>query len=168
MLTYSRMQCCVWDGLDESFARLRVLITDAKPGSQYNAIPFPLLAMPLEPQIALLSAAALARQIAANLAAKRLSEAAGRPASGKLSLGLVSSDFRDHAVGHLLVECLERIVAPLNVMRFDDTLYRMLGDHLVDLTRDRELILSTSSYARRSVETLRVPGALMSAVSFTL
>ncbi|TMH63258.1 MAG: tetratricopeptide repeat protein, partial [Betaproteobacteria bacterium] len=109
MLTYSRMQCCVWDGLDESFARLRVLITDAKPGSQYNAIPFPLLAMPLEPQIALLSAAALARQIAANLAAKRLSEAAGRPASGKLSLGLVSSDFRDHAVGHLLVECLERI-----------------------------------------------------------
>jgi protein O-GlcNAc transferase len=109
MLTYSRMHRCVWDGLDESFARLRALITDAKPGPQYNAIPFPLLAMPLGPKIALLSATALARRIAAPLAAKRLSEAADRRAPGKLRVGLVSSDFRDHAVGHLLVECLERI-----------------------------------------------------------
>ena len=32
------------------------------------------------------------------------------------------------------------IQAPLNVMRFDDSVYRMLGDALVGLTRERELI----------------------------
>lgn len=61
-----------------------------------------------------------------------------------------------------------RIVAPLDVMRFDDTLYRMLGDGLVDLTREREWILNAGTYFQRSVETSRVPGALVGALNFTL
>jgi predicted Zn-dependent protease len=61
-----------------------------------------------------------------------------------------------------------RIVAPLAVMRFDDTLYRTLGDQLVDLTRERDWILNAGTYERRSVETSRVPGALVGALNFTL
>jgi predicted Zn-dependent protease len=61
-----------------------------------------------------------------------------------------------------------RIVAPLSVMRFDDSLFRMLGDHLIDFTREREWIVNAGTYAQRSIETSRVPGTLLSALNFTL
>jgi predicted Zn-dependent protease len=61
-----------------------------------------------------------------------------------------------------------RIVAPLRAMRFDDTLYRLLGDHLVDFTREREFLPSSSTYGQRSVESARLPGALVANVTFTL
>ncbi len=61
-----------------------------------------------------------------------------------------------------------RIVAPLNVMRFDDTLHRMFGENLVALTREREFIMSTSTYSERSVETGRFPGMLLGALTLTL
>lgn len=61
-----------------------------------------------------------------------------------------------------------RIVAPVNVMRFDDTVYRMLGENLVDLTRERELLLDTSTYEARSTRSARLPGALLRALKFTL
>ncbi|HTT10608.1 MAG TPA: metallopeptidase TldD-related protein [Burkholderiaceae bacterium] len=61
-----------------------------------------------------------------------------------------------------------RIVAPLTVMRFDDSLFRMLGDHLVDFTREREWIVNSGTYGQRSIETSRVPGTLLSGLNFTL
>lgn len=61
-----------------------------------------------------------------------------------------------------------KIAAPLAVMRFDDTLYRMLGARLEALTRESEWILNASTYGGRSVETSRVPGALLSALTLTL
>jgi predicted Zn-dependent protease len=61
-----------------------------------------------------------------------------------------------------------RIVAPLSVMRFDDSLFRMLGDSLVDFTREREWIVNSGTYRQRSIETSRVPGTLLSALNFTL
>lgn len=61
-----------------------------------------------------------------------------------------------------------RIVAPVNVMRFDDTLYRMLGEQLVALTREREWLLDTSTYERRSTASARLPGALLGGLRFTL
>jgi predicted Zn-dependent protease len=61
-----------------------------------------------------------------------------------------------------------RIVAPLSVMRFDDSLFRMLGESLVDLTREREWIVNSGTYVQRSIETSRVPGTLLSALNFTL
>ena len=61
-----------------------------------------------------------------------------------------------------------RIVAPLAVMRFDDSLFRMLGDNLVDFTREREWIVNSGTYNQRSIETSRVPGTLLSALHFTL
>lgn len=61
-----------------------------------------------------------------------------------------------------------KIVAPVNVMRFDDTLYRMLGDKLLDLTQEQELMLDPSSYGARSTQSARLPGALISGLKFTL
>ena len=60
------------------------------------------------------------------------------------------------------------LVAPLNVMRFDDSLYRMLGEHLLDFTQEREWIVNAGTYGQRSIETSRVPGALLGALSLTL
>jgi predicted Zn-dependent protease len=61
-----------------------------------------------------------------------------------------------------------RIVAPVNVLRFDDTIYRMLGESLVDLTRERERLLSTSTYDERSTSSSHLPGALLESLRFTL
>lgn len=61
-----------------------------------------------------------------------------------------------------------RVTAPLNVMRFDDSLYRMLGENLIDLTALRLFKVSAHTYGARSVETTRVPGALVSELLFTL
>ncbi|MEW6298852.1 MAG: metallopeptidase TldD-related protein [Thermodesulfobacteriota bacterium] len=60
------------------------------------------------------------------------------------------------------------IQAPLNVMRFDETLYRMLGENLLGLTREREFLLDPSTYGARSTGSSRVPGALIADFSFTL
>lgn len=61
-----------------------------------------------------------------------------------------------------------RIVAPVNVMRWDDSLYRLLGDHLEALTSEAQTIQSSSTYEQRSVQTMRMPGALLSRMNFTL
>ena len=61
-----------------------------------------------------------------------------------------------------------QIRAPLNVMRFDDSIYHLLGDRLEGLTRERELILSAETYGGRSTTSYLLPGALISEMSFTL
>ena len=61
-----------------------------------------------------------------------------------------------------------RIVAPVNVMRFDDSVYRLLGDHLVGLTRERELVVNGDTYRARNVASMRLPGAVVSEMAFTL
>lgn len=61
-----------------------------------------------------------------------------------------------------------RIVAPLNVMRFDDSLFRMLGSNLEALSREPELMLSPESYGSRQLVSARLPGALVRGMAFTL
>ncbi len=61
-----------------------------------------------------------------------------------------------------------RLVAPLEVMRFDDSIYRMLGSELEGLGARQELIQSTLNYGERSLETARVPGALLRALHLSL
>lgn len=60
------------------------------------------------------------------------------------------------------------IQAPVSVMRFDDSLYRMLGQHLLALTRERELLLDTGTYGGRSSHSVELPGALIEGLEFTL
>ena len=61
-----------------------------------------------------------------------------------------------------------RIVAPIDVLRFDDTLYRMLGASLEALTTERELLLDSNTYGSRALTSLTLPGALLSEMTFTL
>jgi len=61
-----------------------------------------------------------------------------------------------------------RIRAPLNVMRFDDTAYRMLGASLEALTRERDLVPDTDTYGERSTMSVRTPGALLGELTLTL
>jgi len=60
------------------------------------------------------------------------------------------------------------IVAPVNVMRFDDSIYRMLGDNLVGLTAARDWRLSTDTYDARSTASMHIPGALIDDFRLTL
>jgi predicted Zn-dependent protease len=60
------------------------------------------------------------------------------------------------------------IKAPVNVMRFDDSAYRVLGENLVDLTFERDWILDAASYGERSTGSARLPGALVNNFSLTL
>lgn len=61
-----------------------------------------------------------------------------------------------------------RIVAPVSPLRFDDSIFRMLGENLVDLTAERELLLDPSTYGERSTSSARLPGALLRGLRFTL
>ncbi|MDP9107620.1 MAG: metallopeptidase TldD-related protein [Pseudomonadota bacterium] len=60
------------------------------------------------------------------------------------------------------------IKAPLNVMRFDDSVFRLLGDNLLALTVERELMLDNSSYQERSSASAHLPGALVQNFQFVL
>jgi predicted Zn-dependent protease len=61
-----------------------------------------------------------------------------------------------------------KIVAPVDVMRFDDSVFRLLGKELVGLTRDPELLVSSDTYRQRSVASMRLPGAVVREMAFTL
>jgi predicted Zn-dependent protease len=61
-----------------------------------------------------------------------------------------------------------KVQAPADVLRFDDTLFRMLGDNLEALTTERELLLSSSTYGSRMLTSATLPGALVSEMNFTL
>tara|TARA_B100000315_G_scaffold260889_1_gene326892 strand:+ start:10529 stop:11851 length:1323 start_codon:yes stop_codon:yes gene_type:complete len=60
------------------------------------------------------------------------------------------------------------VKAPLAVMRFDETLYRMLGENLIGLTANRDLVMDSTTYQARSTESGRLPGILVGDFSFTL
>ena len=53
-------------------------------------------------------------------------------------------------------------------MRFDDSIYHLLGDRLEGLTRERELILSASTYEGRSTASSLLPGMLVSGIELAL
>ena len=53
-----------------------------------------------------------------------------------------------------------KVQAPLSVMRFDESMYRALGENLVDLTNEQEIMLDPGTYFERSSSSSKVPGAL--------
>jgi predicted Zn-dependent protease len=61
-----------------------------------------------------------------------------------------------------------QIVAPLNVMRFDETMYRALGENLIGLTKEREMLLDAGTYGGRATSSSRMPGALVEDFNFNL
>jgi len=61
-----------------------------------------------------------------------------------------------------------RVRGPVDVMRFDDSVFHLLGDSLEALTAERELILDPESYGGRSHRSALLPGALIDGMTFTL
>ena len=60
------------------------------------------------------------------------------------------------------------ITAPVNVMRFDESVFKMLGENFVDATSEREMLISTDTYGQRSTESSHLPGIIVKDFSFTL
>lgn len=61
-----------------------------------------------------------------------------------------------------------RPVAPLGVMRFDDSFLRMFGAGLLALTRETEQIVDGSTYQARQLGAIATPGALVEGWRLTL
>jgi len=61
-----------------------------------------------------------------------------------------------------------KIAAPLSVMRFDESAYRIFGEKLLGLTSQTEMILDAYTYEARSTGSSRLPGALVEDFTFTL
>lgn len=55
------------------------------------------------------------------------------------------------------------IKAPVSTMRFDDSVYSLLGSQLEALTSERELLLSASTYSQRNTSSNLLPGRWSSA-----
>jgi len=60
------------------------------------------------------------------------------------------------------------IVAPIENLRFDDTLYRFWGEKLIDLTNFQEFIPEVGTYEGRQLGGSMVPGMLVEDFTYTL
>jgi predicted Zn-dependent protease len=61
-----------------------------------------------------------------------------------------------------------QIVAPLDAMRFDDSLYRLLGSELEELGAQAELLLSDGTWGERATGGMQLPGILARSFQLTL
>ncbi len=61
-----------------------------------------------------------------------------------------------------------KLVAPISVMRFDDSFLRMFGRGLVALTQETELVPDSSTYGSRQLSSVTTPGAIVEGFRFTL
>lgn len=60
------------------------------------------------------------------------------------------------------------LVAPIENLRFDESLYRCLGENLMALTQDQEFIPEVGTYGHRNLGGDWVPGALVEGFTYTL
>jgi predicted Zn-dependent protease len=61
-----------------------------------------------------------------------------------------------------------KLVAPIKVMRFDDSLLRMFGEGLVALTVEPELVPNSATYGERALASVTAPGAIVDGFRFVL
>jgi predicted Zn-dependent protease len=103
-------------------------------------------------------------------------EVVNRLGTGLYISNLWYTNFSDESAGRLTgmtrfaTFWVERgeFVAPIKAMRFDDTIYRMFGSSLIELTQEREFILDPWSYDARATRSMHLPGALIEDMTFTL
>ena len=108
MVAFCRLQRCRWDGLEGRFSTLHLYLEDDAPPVRYNMAPFTLLAMPLSPRLHLSAARRWAQDLAARAGPVRTRLARSRVTGGRLRVGYLSSDFREHPIAALLAEVWER------------------------------------------------------------
>ncbi|MEM8779487.1 MAG: metallopeptidase TldD-related protein [Cyanobacteria bacterium P01_G01_bin.49] len=61
-----------------------------------------------------------------------------------------------------------KIIAPIENLRFDESLYRFFGENLIALTNFQWFIPETNTYKRRNLGGILVPGMLVNDFQFTL
>ena len=61
-----------------------------------------------------------------------------------------------------------QIVAPIENMRFDDTIYNIFGNNLESVTSNSQFIPDTGTYSGRSFGGTECPGILLNSFSLTL
>ncbi|WP_239483045.1 TldD/PmbA family protein [Paraburkholderia sp. C35] len=61
-----------------------------------------------------------------------------------------------------------RIVAPVDAMRFDDSLYRLLGSELERIGAEPELLLNDWTWGERATGGMKLPGLLVRSFELTL
>lgn len=61
-----------------------------------------------------------------------------------------------------------KIVGPIKDLRWDESLYNMLGTKLEAVTKERHLLVESSTYEHRQVGGSYLPGILVDGLSFTL
>lgn len=104
-----RRKLCDWSGLDAEIRRLGGLI---RAGSGEPPAPFATLSLDLSAEEQLLAARAHSRSLLAKVArwSDQVPPLAPRaaPPGGKLRIGYLSPDFREHPIAHLMAGVLER------------------------------------------------------------
>lgn len=60
------------------------------------------------------------------------------------------------------------IISPIEDLRFDESLYNIFGNALVDLTDFSEMAPSTGTYFERNIGGMKTPGIIVSEFKFTL
>ncbi|MGK5089794.1 metallopeptidase TldD-related protein, partial [Bdellovibrionota bacterium FG-2] len=60
------------------------------------------------------------------------------------------------------------IIAPIENMRFDDTIFSVFGTALEDFTDTAQILAETGTYYMRTLGSIHAPGALLSEFKFTL
>ena len=61
-----------------------------------------------------------------------------------------------------------QIKGPIQDLRFDDSMFNLLGSHLIDLTTHQELFVESATYQKRYLGAYKLPGALIENFNFTL
>ena len=61
-----------------------------------------------------------------------------------------------------------QIVAPISDMRFDESLYRMMGSELIDISQETQLIPAIDTYVKRGLGGRELPGLLLADFRLTL
>ena len=100
-LVSSRQYLCAWDGLDALVARLVATLDD--PDSDPRLSPFVALALPFSPAQQLTVARRWSRSMLPAAASPAIISSRG----DRLRIGYLSSDFRDHPTGRLMVGLFE-------------------------------------------------------------
>ena len=60
------------------------------------------------------------------------------------------------------------IQGPIQDLRFDETLFNIFGKNLINLTKTQQVYANTSTYLKRDLGAMKVPGALIQDMNFTL
>jgi len=61
-----------------------------------------------------------------------------------------------------------RIVAPIKDMRFDESMFHLLGEKLAGLSRQRSVVVDSGTYFQRALSGSLLPGLLVEGFTFTL